>query len=80
MPAPAAGNRRWRTPNIPASLRLKLLKDGQSVALVDARTERTLAQDRDTASGSVRIDPERAVQDAQRLGLPKDEGLLLFCA
>jgi NhaP-type Na+/H+ or K+/H+ antiporter len=59
---------------------LKLVKDGQSVTLVDARTERTLAQDRDTASGSVRIDPERAVQDAQRLELPKDEVLLVFCA
>ena len=56
------------------------MKDGQSVTLVDARTERTLAQDRDTASGSVRIDPERAVQDAQRLELPKDEVLLVFCA
>jgi NhaP-type Na+/H+ or K+/H+ antiporter len=59
---------------------LKLVKDGQSVTLVDARTERTLAQDRDTASGSVRVDPERAVQDAQRLGLPKDQVLLVFCA
>ncbi len=53
---------------------------GQPVIVLDVRTQRALEASDTTAKGAVRIDPERAVQEAERLQLPKEAWLVAFCA
>jgi hypothetical protein len=50
------------------------------VVLVDARSHRTYDESDHVAEGAVRLDPERAVAEANRLKLPRDAVLALFCA
>jgi hypothetical protein len=50
------------------------------VLVLDARTERAYAQDERRARGAIRISPDNAVRDAERLKLPRDVPLVVFCA
>jgi NhaP-type Na+/H+ or K+/H+ antiporter len=64
--------------DIPGMLRLQ--EAGEPVVIVDARSLRTYEADENTARGSIRLDPERSVQEAERLKLPRDAWLIVFCA
>ena len=58
----------------------KIQAGGEPVLVLDVRTLRALEASDTTAQGAVRIDPERAVQEAERLHLPKEAWLVAFCA
>jgi sodium/hydrogen antiporter len=64
--------------DIPGMLRLQAA--GEPVVVLDARSLRTYEADENTARGSIRLDPERSVQEAERLRLPRDAWLIVFCA
>lgn len=64
--------------DIPGMLRLQ--EAGEPVVVVDARSLRSYEASDATARGSIRIDPERSVQEAERLRLPRDAWLIVFCA
>jgi len=53
---------------------------GEPVVILDVRKQRTLEESETTAQGAVRIDPEQAVREAERLKLPKEAWLVAFCA
>jgi NhaP-type Na+/H+ or K+/H+ antiporter len=57
-----------------------LREAGQPVVVLDARSQRSLEASDATAGGSIRLDPERPVHEAERLGLPKEAWLVAFCA
>lgn len=60
---------------------LRRLEDsGEPVLVLDVRTERALEGSDHTARGAVRVHPDRAVQEAERLGLPREAWLVAFCA
>jgi len=59
---------------------LRLQAAGEPVVLVDARSLRSYEASDATARGSTRLDPERSVQEAERLRLPRDAWLIVFCA
>lgn len=53
---------------------------GEPVVILDVRTLRALESSDVTAKGSVRVDPERSVPEAERLQLPREAWLVAFCA
>jgi sodium/hydrogen antiporter len=53
---------------------------GEPVVILDVRTQRSLEGSDATARGALRLDPERAVQEAKRLHLPQRAWLVAFCA
>jgi NhaP-type Na+/H+ or K+/H+ antiporter len=60
---------------------LRVLQSGSDpVVILDVRKARTLEASGSTAAGAVRIDPEQAVREAERLKLPKEAWLVAFCA
>lgn len=64
--------------DIPGMLRLQAA--GEPVVVVDARSLRSYEASDATARGSTRLDPERSIQEAERLRLPRDAWLIVFCA
>ena len=58
----------------------RLQKSGEKVILLDVRTERSRDTSELQAEGSVRMEPENVVLQAQRLKLPKDAWLIAYCA
>ena len=76
--------RRSLPQHAPARIGIEELKAlqaaGEPVVILDVRKPRTLERARHTAAGAARIDPERAVQDAERLRLPREAWLVAFCA
>lgn len=58
----------------------RLQETGETVYIVDVRRERSLEASALTARGALRIDPERPVEEAKRLGLPYEAWLIAFCA
>jgi hypothetical protein len=50
------------------------------VVVLDVRTDRTLDNSDLQARGAVRLHPDYAVEEARRLGLPKEAWLVAFCA
>jgi NhaP-type Na+/H+ or K+/H+ antiporter len=59
----------------------RLVQSGEPVIVVDARSERTYESDDLRAAGSARIDPtHHATPQAERLGLPRDAWLAIYCA
>jgi NhaP-type Na+/H+ or K+/H+ antiporter len=77
-PAPAEPS------HVPTQVGIEELKAlqaaGEPVVILDVRKPRSLDESPITAAGAVRIDPERPVQEAERLGLPKEAWLVAFCA
>jgi hypothetical protein len=50
------------------------------VTILDVRTARSRATSGQMAPGTVRLDPERAAFEAERLQLPREAWLVAFCA
>lgn len=55
---------------------LRLQEAGEPLVILDVRR----SPNEQTAKGAVRVDPERPVQEAQRLHLPREAWLVAFCA
>ena len=58
----------------------QLQKSGETVVLLDVRTERSRETSDTQAEASVRMPPENVVQQARDLKLPKDAWLIAYCA
>ncbi|HVR96254.1 MAG TPA: cation:proton antiporter [Thermoanaerobaculia bacterium] len=58
----------------------RLQAAGEPVIVLDARTERALENSGEVAVDTVRLDPDRAAQEAERLRLPREAWLVAFCA
>lgn len=58
----------------------RLQAAGEKVVVVDARSRRSFEDSDQRAVGTVRLDPERSVQEAERLELPRDAWIVAFCA
>jgi hypothetical protein len=58
----------------------KLQGLGEPAVLLDVRTQRSLEASGADVKGAVRIDPERAAKEAERLQLPREAWLIAFCA
>lgn len=59
---------------------LRLQEAGEPLVVLDVRTARSRDTSELMAPGTVRLDPERAVQEAERLSLSKEAWLVAFCA
>lgn len=59
---------------------LRLRESGQEVIVLDVRTARSRDISGQFAPGTVRVDPERALYEAERLQLPREAWLVAFCA
>jgi NhaP-type Na+/H+ or K+/H+ antiporter len=59
---------------------LRLRESGHEVIVLDVRTSRSRNVSGQIAPGTVRLDPERAVHEAERLQLPREAWLVAFCA
>src|SRR6185436_19225844 len=64
--------------DVPGMLRLQ--SAGEPVIVLDVRTDRSRDTSGQIAAGTVRLDPERAVEEAERLQLPREAWLVAFCA
>ena len=58
----------------------QLQKSGDTVIIVDSRTERSRDTSELQAKGSVRVVPENVVLQARKLNLPKEAWLIVYCA
>jgi NhaP-type Na+/H+ or K+/H+ antiporter len=58
----------------------RLQAAGEPVVLLDVRTDRSRGISGQLAPGTVRLDPERASFEAERLQLPREAWLIAFCA
>lgn len=84
-PRPAAPSPLRLAPeSLPESIEIaemqRLQAAGEPVVVLDVRTLRSLESSDLRAVGAVRVDPERPVQEAERLKLPKEAWLIAFCA
>lgn len=72
------------TESLPETLEIaemqRLQAAGEPVIVLDVRTLRSMESSDRRAVGAVRVDPERPVQDAERLNLPREAWLIAFCA
>lgn len=59
---------------------LGLIANGEEVRLVDVRSEKSYLAASEDVAGSVRLHPDNARREAERLDLPKGAWLALFCA
>ncbi|MDX2057366.1 MAG: cation:proton antiporter [Gemmatimonadales bacterium] len=57
-----------------------LVGTGARIRLLDVRATRAYEMDDLTATGSLRIDPDRPVESAAALALPKEDWLIAYCA
>jgi len=58
----------------------RLRRLGETVILLDVRTERSLETSESMAQGALRMPPEHVVDQARELKLPKDAWLIAYCA
>jgi len=58
----------------------RLRRLGESLILLDVRTERSLETSESMAQGAVRMPPEHVVEQARELRLPKEAWLIAYCA
>lgn len=81
-PAPALGASGSadvpETITVPELLRLQ--EAGEPVVLLDVRTDRSYEAGDHMAQGAIRLHPDRAVQEAARLHLPREAWLIAYCA
>jgi NhaP-type Na+/H+ or K+/H+ antiporter len=59
---------------------LRLQESGEPVIVLDVRSARSYDTSGQIAPGTIRLDPERSVQEAERLHLPREAWLIAFCA
>ncbi|HJU68316.1 MAG TPA: cation:proton antiporter [Gemmatimonadaceae bacterium] len=57
-----------------------LLDRGDPVQIIDARSDRTWAQDDRIARGAIRLPPNDAVRTAREIGLDRRGSLVVYCA
>lgn len=58
---------------------LALIAKGEDVRLADVRSEKSYFNSSEDIKGSVRLHPDRARAEAERLGFPKTAWIALFC-
>ena len=58
----------------------QLQKSGESVIILDSRTDRSRDTSDSQAEGSVRLPPENVGIQARKLNLPKEAWLIVYCA
>ena len=79
--APAAGEEGEAVPLRMTLEEVDALREGgQPVVMLDVRSHRSYDQIGIPDPGAIRLDPDRPVQEAQRLGLPKEGWLIAYCA
>jgi len=80
QPAAATAPTRPVPEKIDVAEMLRLQEAGEPVAVLDARSARSYETSEQIAPGTIRLDPERSVQEAERLHLPREAWLVAFCA
>jgi NhaP-type Na+/H+ or K+/H+ antiporter len=78
-PRPAAAETEAAERLTLAELR-RLEEAGEPVVLLDVRTDRAWEADDLRARGAVRLHPDRAASEAERLALPREAWLVAYCA
>lgn len=78
--APAAPAALTAPEKIDLAEMLRLQEAGEPVVILDARSARSYETSGQIAPGTIRLDPERSVQEAERLHLPREAWLVAFCA
>jgi len=58
----------------------RLERAGEPVVVIDARSDRSYQASPDKARGAIRLEPDRAVEKAGEMALPKDAWLVVLCA
>jgi sodium/hydrogen antiporter len=58
----------------------RLQESGETVIILDVRTERSIEGSDTMAQGAVRMPPEHVVDQARERGLPKEAWLIAYCA
>ncbi|HYO48265.1 MAG TPA: cation:proton antiporter [Chloroflexia bacterium] len=58
----------------------RLQERGERVLVLDVRTDRTYDEDNLNATGAIRLHPDDAVREAERLRLPRNVLMAAFCA
>ena len=58
----------------------RLQESGETVLVLDVRTDRSMETSDLQAQGAVRLPPEHVVERARELQLPKDAWLIAYCA
>lgn len=81
---PLKGNPAMATPAHAEYVSIKELQQwreaGAPVVIVDSRTDRTYDDSDLVAQGAVRLHPDRAAREAEKLNLPREAVLAIFCA
>jgi rhodanese-related sulfurtransferase len=57
----------------------ELQRKGETVFLLDARTEDAYRNSATKAAGAIRVPPDHATETVSALGLPKDAWLVSYC-
>jgi sodium/hydrogen antiporter len=72
------------TDDVPERLAIEELRElwrrGEPVVVIDTRKDRALETDARRAMGAYRLNPDDSVREAERLRLPRDATIALFCA
>jgi NhaP-type Na+/H+ or K+/H+ antiporter len=58
----------------------RLQQSGETVIVLDVRTERSIETSDSMAEGAIRMPPEHVVEQARELKLPKEAWLIAYCA
>jgi sodium/hydrogen antiporter len=58
---------------------LEMQKRGETIYVLDVRQERSFLSETTMARGALRVNPDHAVTEVRRLGLPRDAWLVLYC-
>ena len=57
----------------------QLIASGEDVRILDVRTEGSFYSDDAIAAGSLRVNPNHALKEVMRMGLPREAWLALYC-
>lgn len=57
----------------------ELRRRGETVVLLDTRTEDAFRNSATKAAGAIRVPPDRPTETVSALGLPKDAWLVSYC-
>ncbi|HET9440981.1 MAG TPA: cation:proton antiporter [Longimicrobiales bacterium] len=68
-----------RNERSPDRITLEEMQALDHVTVLDVRTERSFESDELMAANAIRVNPDYAVEEVRRLGLPRDAWLALYC-
>ena len=57
----------------------QLIASGADVRILDVRTEGSFYGDDAIAAGALRVNPNHALKEVMRMGLPREAWLALYC-